>query len=111
MKNVLLGNRLPVNCDPLAKIDQVRRSVFPDLESLGTEQSFARCDDAALTIRSSNVNRREPAVGGADFGEKSFGAVKTWFYAAGGAGEKCLDRLAIRRQDVVHPAEAGLPLI
>ena len=88
MENGPLGNRLPVNSDPLAKIDQVRRCVFPDLESFGTEQGFAGCNDAALPIRSCNVNRREVAMWRADFGEKSFGALETWFYAAGGAGEK-----------------------
>ena len=50
-------------------------------------------------------------MGRAEPGEKVFGALETWFDTAGGAGEKSLDRLAVGRQEVVHPADAGLPLM
>src|SRR5688572_737004 len=43
--------------------------------------------------------------------EEGFGAAETWFDAAGGAGEECLYRLAVGLQEVVHPADAGLPLM
>src|SRR6185436_12928813 len=90
-----LGDWLAVYRDSLPEIDQVRRRVFPDLEPLGAEQGFAGGDDASLAVGSSDVNRRELAVGRAHFGEKGFRALETWFYAAGGAGEKSLDRLAV----------------
>ena len=43
--------------------------------------------------------------------EQLVGALEAWFYSASSAGEERFDRLAVGRQEVVHPADAGFPVM
>ena len=106
-----LGDWAAIDSDPLAKIDQVWGCVFADPVSAGPQQCFARRDNAPLAVGSRDMNRGQVAVGRSHLGEERFRSREAWFDTAGGAGEESLDRLAVARQEVVHPAEAGLPLM
>lgn len=86
-------------------------SVSPHLESPGAQECFAGGNYASLAIGTSDVNSGKLLMRGTELGEERFGALETRFDAACGACEESLNRLAVRRQEVVHPADAGLPLM
>jgi hypothetical protein len=57
------------------------------------------------------MNGRETAMRVAELGQKRFSSLETWFDATRCAGEERLDRRAVGLQEVVHPADAGFPLM
>ena len=87
------------------------RSVSPNLEPLGAQECFAGGNDAPLAVRTSDVNSGELFVRIPELSEERFSALETRFDADCSACEESLNRLAVRRQEVVHPADAGLPLM
>jgi len=111
LEHLRLEDRLAVESEALTEINQVRRSVSPDYESSRPQQRFTGGNDTSLAIGTGDMDRRELALRRAELGEKCFSALETWFDAAGGAGEESLDRLAVLCQEVVHPADAGFPLM
>src|SRR5450759_2266934 len=111
LEDLLLENRLPVDGDALPEINEMRRCVSSDHEPSGAQQRFTGGNDASLAVGAGDMDSRELAVRGAELGEECFGALEAWFDRAGGAGEESLDRLPVGAQVVVHPADAGLPLM
>ena len=102
---------MSVNGYAFPEIDEVGRRVSPHFEALGPQERFAGGNDASLAVRASDVNSGKFLVGRTELGEEGFCALETWFDAACGACEESLYRFAVRRQEVVHPADAGLPLM
>ena len=110
-QDFLFRNRVSVDRDPLPKIDQVRRCVSADLEAAGTQQRLTSRDDTSFAVGAGDVDRGQLSVGCAEFFEEGFGPLETGFDVASRAGEERLDRFAVLRQEVVQPADAGLPLM
>src|SRR5690242_13424381 len=110
-KHFCFGNRLAVDGDSLPEVDEMRRGIPPHLKCLPTKQGLARRDDAAFAVCAGNVDGGEFFMRRPEPGEQLVGTFESWFYSASRAGEERVDRLAVRRQDVVHPAAAGFPVM
>ena len=109
--NVLLGNRLIVDDNPLREIDEMRRHVSPDAQSFRSQQFVERDDHAALSVGPCNVKGFESLVWIAEYLEKAGGSIETELRSGAGAREQRIDRGLVGAQAAVHPAAAGLPLM
>src|SRR5688500_3126506 len=110
-EHALLRNRDTVDAYSLAEVDEMGRCVTPNPVPARSEKRFRRRNHTSLSVRPRDVNGAKREMWRADFGEKGERALQPRLGGARGAGEQSLNRLAVPRQEVVHPAEAGLPLI
>src|SRR5439155_18236533 len=72
---------------------------------------FAGGIDASPAVRSRHMDGIHAPLRRTESGKQRLGALECGFDGASGAGGERLNRLAVRCQEVVHPAEAGLPLM
>ncbi len=102
-----LGNRHVVHADPLAKRDQVRRSVEADAEPGFLERRRDQRRDTPLAIGAGDVNRGELLVGIAERVEQRARGIEPEL-DLGGAGE---EGRRGRRHVIGHPVERGRGIV
>ena len=93
------------------EIDEMRRGVPSNTETLGAEQRFSRRDGASLPVRAGDVQNGIARVRLADLREQGLRPLEAEPEASGGTREQVVERRGVLPQGVVHPVADGLPLM